>query len=192
MERSPVNGPGPAVTTAATSADAAARPMAPPASFVARRQQLAARWNELASRERAWIMAAGVALGVFLLWSLAIGPAWRTTQAAPAQIDQLGHQLQTMQRLAAEVTELRNSAPVSAAQASAALQSATERLGSRAQMVLQGDRATVTVKGLSGDDLRAWLAEVRSTARGRPLQVQLARDAQGYSGSVVLDLESGR
>jgi general secretion pathway protein M len=180
------------MTTTAASADATVRPTPPPASFVARRQQLAARWTALAPRERAWIMAAGFALGAFLLWSLAIGPAWRTTQAAPAQIDRLGLQLQTMQRLAAEAAELRNSAPVSPVQAGAALQSATERLGSRAQMVLQGDRATVTVKGLSGDDLRNWLAEVRSTARGRPLQVQLARDAQGYSGSVVLDLGSAR
>ncbi|MBX9794552.1 MAG: type II secretion system protein M, partial [Burkholderiaceae bacterium] len=126
-----------------------------------------------------------------VLWSLAIQPAWQTTRAAPAQLDRLGAQLQTMQRLASEATELRNTTPVAPTQAGAALKSATERLGSRAQMVLQGDRATVTVRGLSGDDLRNWLADVRSGARGRATEVQLARDAQGYSGTVVLILGSG-
>ena len=72
------------------------------------------------------------------------------------------------------------------------LQSATQRLGSRAQLVLQGDRASVTVKALSGNDLNNWLAEVRSGARARATEVQLTREAQGYSGTVVLSLGSDR
>lgn len=187
-----MSGPVGAVTPAATPpAGATPRPSALPASWVARRQQLATRWGALAPRERAWVQAAGAVIGAFLLWSCAIQPAWRTTRAAPAQLDRLGAQLQTMQRLAAEATELRNTAPVAPTQAGAALKSATERLGSRAQMVLQGDRATVTVRGLSGDDLRNWLADVRSGARGRATEIQLAHDAQGYSGTVVLILGSG-
>jgi general secretion pathway protein M len=172
-------------------AKAAAASVAPPA-WKARRQRLTARWIAMAPRERAGIAAAGVTLGALLFWSLAIGPAWRTLQDTPAQLDRLGEQLQTMQRLAAESAELRNTPPVSTAQAGAALQSANDRLGSRVQMVLQGDRATVTVKQLSSDDLRNWLAEVRSAARARATEVQLARDAQGYSGTVVLSLGGGR
>jgi len=57
---------------------------------------------------------------------------------------------------------------------------------------MQGERVTVNVKGLSGNDLIDWLAEARSGARARATEVRLARDAQGYSGTVVLSLGSGR
>ncbi|MBX9716829.1 MAG: type II secretion system protein M [Burkholderiaceae bacterium] len=163
-----------------------------PASWVVLRDSLITRWQALAPRERTGVAASAVVIGVFLLWSLAIQPAWRTAREAPAQLDRLGAQLQTMQRLAAEASELRNSAAVPIGQANAALQAATERLGSRAHMVLQGERATVTLKGMNGEDLRNWLAEVRSAARAGSVDVQLARDGQGYSGTVVLSLGAGR
>ena len=163
-----------------------------PASWIAPRDALLARWATLATRERALVAAAAALIGVFVLWSVAIQPAWRTLREAPGRIDQQGGQLQTLQRLAAEATELRTIAPVSAAQASAALQGATERFGERATLLLQGDRATVNVNGWSGDELRDWLAEVRSAARGRATEVQLTRSAQGYTGTLVLSLGGSR
>lgn len=178
--------------SAPTSSRAPFAPSALPAAWVALRNTLATRWSALGPREKTGVAAAGLVIGAFLLWSLTIQPAWRTVRDAPVQIDRLGAELQTMQRLAAEATELRNTAPVSTAQAGAALQAATRRLGSRAQLVLLGDRATVTLKGLSGDDLRSWLAEARSTARARTNDAQLARDPQGYSGTLVLVLGNGR
>lgn len=187
-----MSGPAEKALPAASSAEASPRPGATPASSRVLGRQLEARWAALAPRERVWLKAAGAVIAVFMLWVLAIQPAWRTARAAPAQLDRLGIQLQTMQQLGAEATELRNSAPVTAAQAGAALQSATERLGSRAQLLMQGERATVNVKGLTGNDLIDWLAEARSSARARATEVRLARDAQGYSGTVVLSLGSGR
>ena len=138
------------------------------------------------------MVAAGLVLGLFLLWSLAIQPAWRTLRDTPAQIEKLGMQLQTMRRLAAEAAELQGAAALSPAQAGAGLQASAQRLGSKAKLVLQGDRATVTVTGLSGDELRNWLADVRSAARARTLEAQLTRDNQGYSGTVVLGLGADR
>ena len=163
-----------------------------PASWLAARDALRARWTALASRERAGLSAAAALIGIFLLWSVAIQPAWRTLSEAPARIDQQGAQLQTLQRLAAEAAELRAVAPVSSAQASAALQGATARLAGRASLQLQGDRATFTVNGLAGDELRDWLAEARSAARARATEVQLTRGAQGYSGTLVLTLGGSR
>jgi general secretion pathway protein M len=175
-----------------TPADSTSGETALPASWLALRLELAKRWSALGTRERAWVTAAGAVVGAFLLWSIAIQPAWRTTQASPAQLDRLESQVQTMRQLSAEATELRNAPQVSPTQAGAALQAAIQRLGSRAQVVLQGDRATVTVKGLSGNDLSNWLAEVRSSARARATEVQLGRDGQGYSGTLVLILGNGR
>ena len=170
---------------------AAPAPTRWPASWVALRNDGVTRWRALAPRERTWASAAAAAIGLLLVWGIAIQPAWRTLRDAPAQMDRLAAQQQTMQKLSIEAAELRNAAPVAPAQAVTAFQAATERLGARAKSVLQGDRATVTVTGLSGDELRNWLVEVRTAARARAIEVQLARDARGYTGSVVLNLGSG-
>lgn len=162
-----------------------------PASWVALRERLTARWRALAARERAVLSTAGAFVAIVLLWSVAVAPAWRTLSQTPAQIEQLDIQLQTMHRLAAEAAELRNMAPISAMQSSTALLAATDRLGSRAQLILQDDRATVTLNAMPGGDLQSWLTEVRSAARARVTEAQLSRDAQGYAGTVVLSLKAG-
>jgi general secretion pathway protein M len=153
-------------------------------------QPLRVGWHALAPRER---RAASIALWVVVLFaafSLLVQPAWRTLSAAPRQLDQLDAELQRMQGLAAEAQTLRGVAPVSAAQAAAALQSATTRLGSGAKLSLQGERATLTLTGAPPEALRAWLIEARSAARARPIEAQLAQAAAGYSGSLIVSLEA--
>ncbi len=107
----------------------------------------------------------------------------------PRQIEALDLQLQDMQRLAAESKALRAMPPMPAAQAQAALTTAAQRLGDKAQLKLQGERAVLQVSRLSGEQLATWLAEVRISARVRAVEAQLTRTPQGdYSGSVVLAL----
>jgi general secretion pathway protein M len=153
---------------------------------------LAAWWRALAPRERRLLAVGGAVLGLYLLWALAIAPAWRTLQRAPVELDALDAQLQTMQRLAAEAQQLRAAPPVNAEMAAAALKAATERLGDKGKLVLQGgERAVLTLGGVSTGELRAWLAEARSGARARPVEANLQRGAAGYSGSIVVAIGGG-
>jgi general secretion pathway protein M len=152
------------------------------------RDKLRARWRALAPRERRLLSVAGALLGVLLLWLLAVQPALRTLREAPVEVDRLEAQLQRMQRQAAEVRELRAIAPVPPAQSMEALRAATQRLGEKAKLAIAGERATVTLTNIEGQELRDWLAEVRSGARARPVEVQLTRSGQGFSGSMVLAL----
>jgi general secretion pathway protein M len=145
-----------------------------------------ARWRALAPRERRGLGMVAWVVGLFLLWALAIAPAWRTVRAAPAQLDQLDAQLQGMQRQANEARELRAVAPLSGSQAAAALRTASEALGTAGRLQLVGDRATLTLTGVNGTQLRDWLAEARSAARARPTEANLTRGPQGYSGSIVV------
>ncbi|MBC7717600.1 MAG: type II secretion system protein M, partial [Pseudorhodobacter sp.] len=69
-----------------------------------------------------------------------------------------------------------------------ALKTASERLGDSAKLVMQGDRATLTLTGVNADALRAWLQEARSTARARPVEMQLVRNPRGFSGTLVVTL----
>ena len=159
-----------------------------PPALASVRDQAAERWRASAPRERLAVGAVLALIGVYLVWAIALQPAWRTLRDAPAQLDRLDAQLQQMQRLAAESKTLRGTAPVSPSQAAVALKSATERLGERGRIVMQGDRATLTLTGVQGDALRAWLSQARSAAHARALDVQLTRSAQGYAGSVVVTL----
>jgi general secretion pathway protein M len=166
------------------------RRLALPPSLTAWQAPLRARWQAMAARERRLLAIGGTVLGVFVLWLLLVQPALRTVRQAPAKLDALDAQLQDMQRLAAEGRELRSATPLSAAQSAIALKTATERLGERARLSVQGDRAVLTLNGISGEQLRAWLADARSGARARPVEAQLNRVGQGYNGTLVLTLGS--
>ena len=152
------------------------------------RQQAGTWWQGRSRRERQAVVIVLFVLGLFVVWSLAVQPALRTVNDAPAQLDRLDAQYQQMQRVAAESTALRGAPRVSPAQATLALKAATDRLGERAKLSLQGDRATVTFSGVSPDALRAWLVEARSGARARPIDAQLQRGPQGYGGTLGLTL----
>lgn len=167
---------------------AAARSAAPPSALSAIWQQLGSRWGSLAGRERRFVVAAALLVGGALLWMFAIQPAWRVVSEAPAKLDQLDAQLQSMLRLSTESSVLRAAPPVAPSQAAMALKTASERLGDAAKLVMQGDRATLTLTGVNADALRAWLQEARSTARARPVEVQLVRNARGFSGTLVVTL----
>ncbi len=154
---------------------------------------LQARWAAMPARERRLVGLAGAVLGAVLVWSLAIAPAWRTLQSAPARLDAQQQQAQQMQRLAGEAAALRAVAPVPLDQAQAALTAATARLGPPGKLSLQGERALLTLKGVDGAALAAWLAEVRAGARARVVEATLTMSGPGvYDGSLTLALGAGR
>lgn len=150
-----------------------------------------ARWQALGGRERRGLVIAAWVLALFLLWALGIAPALRTARVAPAQLEQLDAQLQLMQRQAGEARELRAAPALNNSQAAAALRTASDALGPAGRLQIVGDRATLTLTGASGTQLRDWLAEARSAARARPVEANLTRGPQGFSGSIVVALPSG-
>jgi general secretion pathway protein M len=148
-------------------------------------------WRSLAPRERRLVTLAALLVGAALLWAVAVQPAWRTLRAAPAQLAQLEQQHARMQGWATETASLRATPAIAPPQALAALQAAAERLGERARVVPGPDRVTVSLTGVSPGVLGPWLEEVRRTARARPLEANLTRGPDGFSGTLVLGLGSG-
>ena len=148
-------------------------------------------WASLALRERRLLALAGAVVVAGLVIATLVQPAWRQVRDAPVELDALDADLQSMRRLATETRELRQLPPVDPAQSGAALKAASERLGDKARLSLQGERAVLTLTGVGTEALRNWLAEVRSGARARPIEANLSRGAGGYSGSIVVALGSG-
>lgn len=153
------------------------------------RQQAGTWWQARTPRERQAVVGVVVVVGAFFVWSLLVQPALRTVTDAPLQLDRLDAQYQQMQRIAAESNGLRATPRVAPAQAAAALKAATDRLGERGKLVIQGERATLTLNtGVNPEALRAWLNEARSGARARPVEAQLQRGPLGYTGSIGVAL----
>ena len=132
------------------------------------------------------MVAAIAVLVLFTGWLVFVQPALRTLREAPLELDRLDQQLQQVQLAAAEAQALRSTVPVSTEQATVALRAATDRLGPGARVAMQGDRATVTLANADTEALRAWLGEVRSGARARPIEAQLVKSGGGYGGTVTL------
>lgn len=152
------------------------------------RAQAEALWRGRAPRERQLIAAGVIALALLVVWMIAVQPALRTLRETPTELDRLDSQWQQMQLAAVESATLRSASPVPPAQATEALRAATERLGGKGKIALQGDRAVLTFSGVPFEALRNWLGEVRSAARARPVEAQLLKGAAGYSGSISITM----
>ena len=152
------------------------------------RAQAGQFWRSRAPRERQLIAGGAIALVVLIVWLIAVQPALTTLREAPAELDRLDAQWQQMQIAASESAALRSASPVPPAQANEALRAATERLGGKGKIALQGDRATLTFTAVPFEALRNWIGEARSAARARPVEAQLLKSANGYSGTITIVL----
>jgi len=154
------------------------------------RAQLQARYAKLDSRERQMVIAIGGLLAFLLVWLILVRPAWKTLDEAPALREQADAQLLQMQAISNEAKQLRALPPVPQPVAEQVLKSATDDLGGKAKISVQGDRATLSVTGINGEDLRKWLIQARGGARARPIEATLTRAGDGYNGTLVVAIGS--
>ena len=164
---------------------------------------LAARWQayaqRLAPRERSALQLAAWLLGLLLVWSVAIAPAWRVLQSAPERQARLEPQLNTMRALAAEARALQQAESTQAPawpERLRALEASSQRLlKDQAQLAPSGEQVTVTLRDAAPEALAQWLQEVRINARLRPTRMQIERGgtaaAVRWRGTLVLGDAAG-
>ena len=154
------------------------------------RQQLRARYARLDTRERQMVIVIGIALAFLIVWLVLVRPAWNTLDTAPALRAQADAQLLQMAAISSEAKQLRALPPVQASVAEQVLKAATDELGGKGKIAIAGDRATLSVTGINGEDLRKWLMQARGGARARPIEATLTRAGDGYNGTLVVLLGS--
>jgi general secretion pathway protein M len=153
---------------------------------------LLARWNSVSRREQQWLLAAlALVLGA-LLWWVGVAPALATLRSVDKQRPLLDTQLQQMQRLQAQALTLQAQPLLPISETIRLLDASVKPLGATAQLVVMGERVTVTFKSVSADALTQWLAQVRLNARAVPSEARLVRaSAAGtWDGTLVLTLAS--
>ncbi|MDD5481193.1 MAG: type II secretion system protein GspM [Rhodoferax sp.] len=147
------------------------------------------RWQALPRREQRLLWLALAVVGLAMLWWLALAPALKVLNTAPAQHAQLDAQWQHMQQLQAQAQALRAQPVVNAAQARTALDDSVSLLGANAKLVVQAERVTLTLQNTAPQDLAQWLANARQNAHMAPLEARLTRNATGgWDGTLVLHL----
>lgn len=149
------------------------------------------RWSSLSRREQLALQAALLLVLGALLWWVALAPALTTLRWAESQRRTLETQWQQMLRLQAQAQALQAQPRLSATETQRLLEASLKPLGNLAQLSVTGERATLTLKGVSADVLAQWLTQVRLNARLRPSEARLQRSAQGsWDGSLVLELSA--
>ncbi len=150
------------------------------------------RWLDLSGRERAGLSLALGLLALALVWSVGVAPAWRQWQQGQAQTQALQTQWQDLQALQAQVSALKGQSRVRPDDAARLLQASVATLGPNASLVVNGDMATVQIKGASAAALSTWLAQARTQAQALPVQARLSRmAANGTTGTLGAANPSG-
>ena len=155
---------------------------------------LQARWRATSAREQRLLLAALALVVGAAVWWLALAPALATLRSAEAQHRALDAQWQQMQALQTQAKALQAQPPLAAGEARRLLEASVKSLGPAAQITVVGERATVTIKGISADALAQWLVQARLNARVLPDEAHLLRAGPStgpatWDGTLVLNLK---
>jgi general secretion pathway protein M len=139
--------------------------------------ELMSRWNAFAPRERSLVAAALALILLALLWWGGIAPALAKLRAVREAGPQVQAQLQLMRAQAQEASSLKAQRNLSYDESLRALEASVKTLGAGANLTVSNERASVSLRAVSGDALAQWLAQVRSNARLVPTELKLQKSA---------------
>ena len=126
------------------------------------------------------------------VWRVALAPALRTLQEAPAQQALLDQKTQHMLALQTQANALQQRGKVSRADALQWLDRHLDTLGEDAQISVQDDRVRLRLQKAPPDALAQWLVQAREQALVLPIDAQLQRSAPPnatfWRGSMTLRL----
>jgi general secretion pathway protein M len=155
-----------------------------------------AAWTRRSPREQQLLGIGFWVLALAALWVLALSPALRTWQEAPARQALLDTQSQRMRQLQAQAQGLQKPAAISRTDATQWLEKSVAELGPNARISLQGETATLSLQAAPAPALARWLSQARDNAQALPTQAQLQHASPpgpnsldvAWRGSLVLRL----
>jgi general secretion pathway protein M len=151
---------------------------------------LQSHWKTISAREQRLLLAALALIVGAALWWLALAPALATLRSAESQARLQDAQLQTMLGLQAQAQLIQAQPPLAPGESRRLLEATVKALGATAQLVVMGERATLTLKGVSAEALTQCLVQARLNARTLPNEAHLTRNAAGtWDGSLLLNLK---
>lgn len=148
-------------------------------------------WQQRNPREQQLLRIAAAVLLLAALWSLALAPALRTWQEAPARQARLDTQNQAMWQLKAQANALQKPKPITRSEAIQWLQTNVDDLGPGAKITPQGERAVLSLDAAPAEALAYWISSAREHALAVPVQAQLQQGSAQASHPDALKNPSG-
>lgn len=153
------------------------------------------RWGAASLRQQRLVRSAGVLVGLALVWWLLVAPPLRTFTQGQTERQTLDMQWQKIQNLQVQAAALQALPKISRDDALRALDATVkQQFGATAQLSVQGDNATVTLRSTPAQDLAQWLPQARMNARAIPSEARLMRGTSNppgqavWSGTIVMRL----
>lgn len=142
---------------------------------------LRARWQALPPREQRSLALLASALGLVLVWLIAVAPALSALQESSQRRAQLTQQHAHLLGLQAKAQSLQKQTPLSRDEALRRLQGITAVPGM--QLNVQGERVSVQLKAVPAPALVQWLTQARTQAQALPLEAHLTRSASASASA---------
>jgi general secretion pathway protein M len=130
-------------------------------------------WAQHNRQKKVLLILCALPLVLVSIWSLAVAPAWRTWQEAPARQDHLESQNQLMQQLQAQAQTLQMLRLVTRDEALTWLEKNLDDLGPEARINHQDEYVSLSLKAAPALALARWLSEAREHAQALPVQADL-------------------
>ena len=146
------------------------------------RQGRQTAWARRSPRERQLLGIGFWVLTLAALWVLALAPALRTWQEAPARQALLDTQSQRMRQLQAQAQGLQKPRAIARNDATLWLEKNLTELGPNARISIQGDSATLSLQAAPAAALARWLSQARDNAQALPTQAQLQQASAAGPG----------
>ena len=144
------------------------------------------RWQALQVRERIGVSIALAVVGLALLWTVAVAPAWRVLREADTRHLALQAELDRMRALQAQAQTLQAQPRITREAAVAALEaSVRQTLGPGAQIQIGVERATLTLRAVPASALAGWLVQA-DASDGWRWRSSLSRDDSGAGACEVV------
>ena len=142
---------------------------------------LRARLQALSPREQRSLALVASALGLVVVWLIAVAPALNALEESSQRRTQLTQQHAHLLGLQAKAQSLQKQTPLSRDEALRRLQSTMLTPGM--QLNVQGERVSLQLKAVPASALAQWLTQARTQAQALPLEAHLTRNASASAGA---------
>jgi type II secretory pathway component PulM len=144
--------------------------------------------SQRSPREQMGVQVALAALVFLVVWQWAVLPAWQVLQSSESQRTRLAKQTSHMQSLQQQAQQWRQQNRISSEQAAQSLQTLANALNNQAQFNRQGQRVTVSFKGVKPQALADLLVQARSQAHAQVQEAHTEFKPSGWEGQLVFML----
>ncbi len=148
--------------------------------------------SQRSPREQQGITAALWLLGLLVVWQFSVAPAWQVWRHSSTQLAQLAQQHTEMLALQQQALQLQSQPRMGTEQSAQILVTLCASLGETTKTNRQGNRFTVTVKGIPPQALAQAWEQARSQAQAVLLESHLQRQGEAWDGQWVWSLPEGK